>query len=222
MTRVFRIVAAALGLLALSACENGRIADSPALNLALDYVGLGAKDNEETPPEIPTSTFPPLLVGLKAIRVSLPHAGTQGVVERYVAPDGVELALVNGFVTRAIGIGVNLEGMYLPADSPYLAADFPAAALAAGEAERVVEIWREQERVRQTFLCRFDPNDDGTIITETCRLYFDNFTFTNRYWLDADGAVTCSAQWFHPDASFLQFFSTVEQATSLDLAKQDC
>ncbi len=205
----------------LAACSNGKFNSNPALDLGLDYFGLGKKPAPLPEPE--PSIGPPLLVGYNAIRVGIPGVGPRGQSLYYVAPDGVEIAMNNGFLTRVIGLGINLDGMYLPVESPYFN-DFIGSARERVVTQRVAEYFRKGRITRDSYRCAlsFDEGEGSKgVINEKCSRFFGDSGFTNRYWVEGD-RIVCSTQWFHPDGDSLQFFETVEQATTLDLRRQGC
>lgn len=213
---------AALALTALAACENGKFRSTPLIDYGRDLVGLG-KDKAPPPPEATTTIGPPLFVGFGTTRVALPGVGERGQSRYYVAADGAEIAMNNGILTRAIGLGLDLQGMYLAPDSPYLG-NLAAAARAEETTERVADYYRQGRIVHDTYRCAlsYTPRDGNRgKITELCRRFFGNSGFRNTYWTEGD-RIVCSIQWFHPDAERLQFFETAEQAQSLDLRRQDC
>ncbi len=213
--------ALAFAIAGLAACTNGKFDSNPVFDYGLEYVGLGKK---AAPVEETASVGPPLIVGYQAIRVAIPGVGPRGQSNYFIAPDGVEIAMNGLFAVRVIGLGLDLEGMYLPADSPYTG-DFVAAARANESSQRVVEFWKKGRISRESLRCdlSFETRTDGkNIINERCKKYFDDFSFNNRYWLDEKDEIICSSQWFHPDADVLQFFKTPQQALAIDLRTQDC
>jgi hypothetical protein len=215
------VFAGALVVAALGACSNGKFKSNPAFDAALEYVGLG-KEAPPTP-EAKPSVGPPLFVGYNAIRVGIPGVGLRGQSRYYVAPDGVEIAMNNGFLTRVIGLGIDLDGMFLPADGPHLN-DFVGAAREGTVTQRVAEYFRKGRIIRDSYRCdlSFDSGDVSKgVINERCSRFFGDSGYTNRYWVE-ENRVICSLQWFHPDGGMLQFFDTPQQAQSLDLRKQGC
>jgi len=216
-----KALAGALVVAGLTACSNGEFDSNPVIDLGLDYLGYGEKPAPLPDPK--PSIGPPLLVGYQAVRVAIPGVGKRGQSQYYVAPDGVEIAMNNGFVTRVFGLGVNLEGMYLPVDGPYLN-DFVGAARERAVTQRVAEYYRKGRITRDSYRCdlSFDGGEtDKGLIKERCSRFFGDSGFTNRYWVEG-GRVICSIQWFHPDGGRLQFFDTAAQAQTLDLRKQGC
>jgi len=192
-------------------------------DVVLDVVGLGGEQQAAVEQEAAASVGPPLIIGYQKTRVAIPGTGPRGRSQYYVAPDGVEIAMNNGFVTRVIGLGVNLEGMFLPADSPYMA-NFVQSAREEAVSDRVADYYRKGRILNDTFRCAltYVPREsDKGIVNEQCRRFFGGPGFRNTYWTEGD-RVVCSLQWFHPDADHLQFFETAEQATSLDLNQQGC
>ena len=169
--------------------------------------------------------MPVFIVGYKTIRVAIPINSELGPTKTYIAPDGAEISVANGMATRVIGLGLDMEGMYLTPDSMYLN-NFVSRAKAGEEGERVIEFRTEGRLFRERFFCRFETKTRAgktDLMSETCvRASQYPGTFTNKFWIDGDNKVTCSLQWFHPKAQMLQFFSTEQQALSLDLTKQDC
>ena len=216
-----RALAGAVAMAGLAACSNGKFNSNPVLDFGLNYVGLGKKPAPT--PEPKPSIGPPLIVGYSTIRVGIPGVGPRGQSLYYVAPDGVEIATNKGFLTRVIGLGIDLEGMYLPADGPHLN-DFIGSARERVVTQRVAEYFRKGRITRDSYRCAlsFDEKDGGKgLIKEKCSRFFGDSGFTNRYWVEGD-RIVCSTQWFHPDGDVLQFFETAEQAQSLDLRKQGC
>ncbi len=211
-----------LGLVAstVAACTDGKFNSNPVFDYALSKAGL----SKEAPlPEAKPSIGPPLIVGYNAVRVAIPGVGKRGQSSYFVAPDGVEIAMNSGFVTRVIGLGIDLEGMYLPVDSPYVG-DFVQSARDRAVSDRVAEYYRKGRIVRDSYKCAlgYETTAEGKgVINEQCRRYFGDEGFKNRYWVEGD-RVVCSTQWFHPDANVLQFFETAAQATTIDLRKQGC
>jgi hypothetical protein len=205
---------------ALTACTNGEFNSNPALDYALRKAGL----TKDAPlPEAKPSVGRPLIVGYNDIRVAIPGVGKRGQSLYYVAPDGVEVAMNSGFVTRVTGLGIDLQGMYLPVDSPYLG-DFIQAARDRAVADRVAEYYKKGRITRDSYKCAlaYEEKADGKgLINEQCRRYFGDLGFRNRYWVEGD-RIVCSTQWFHPDGDVLQFFETAAQATTIDLRKQGC
>ena len=207
--------------MAVAGCSNGKFVSNPVVDYALKTVGYG--EQEAPTPQTQVSIGQPLLVGYGAIRVAIPSVGRRGQSRYFVAPDGVEIATNEGFVTRVIGLGIDLQGMYLPVDSPYLG-DFVGAARESAVTQRVAEYYRKGRITRDSYRCdlSFEERDGRKgIVNERCRRVFGDSGFLNRYWVD-DGRIVCSTQWFNPDGDVLQFFETAEQATSLDLRTQDC
>ena len=109
---------AAVCLMALAACSNGKFQYAKALG---DISGItGVKTGYE---EVDTAAAqaaltaaakgPPLIVGFKAIRVAIPLAGQSGPSQTYASPDGVVIAMNAGFVTRVTGLGtVEIQDSY--------------------------------------------------------------------------------------------------------------
>jgi len=216
-----RVAIAALALAALAACENGRFRSNVLLDFGLKAVGLG-QGTAEAPVERP-SIGPPLIVGYNDIRVGIPGVGKRGDSPYYIASDGVEIALNNGMVTRVIGLGLDLQGMYLAPDGPYLN-DLVAAAREKAIGERVADYYVKGRIVHDTYRCAlsYAPAEGNKgVVTEQCRRFFGTSGFRNTYWTEND-RIVCSIQWFHPDADMLQFFDTAEQARTLDLRRQGC
>ncbi len=205
---------------ALAACTNGKFNSNPIFDYGLRKVGLA---KEPAPPEAKPSIGPPLIVGYKDIRVAIPGVGNRGKSAYFVAPDGVEIAMNNGFVTRVIGLGIDLEGMYLPVESPYIVG-FVQGARERAVTDRVAEYYRKGRISRDSYKCALSYEESGEgkgLIKERCRRYFGDTGFENVYWVEGD-RIICSKQWFHPKGDFLQFFETAAQATTLDLRKQGC
>jgi len=220
--RQIAAIIAAVCLTGMVACTNGKFDGGPAVNFGLSLVGLGDDDPEPVADPV-VSTEAPLLVGYKAIRVAIPGTGTSGQSRTFVAPDGVEIAMNNGHVARVIGLGFDLQGMFLPADSPYTD-NFVQAAREGALTERVADYYRKGFIVHDTFRCALNyvPREgDKGIVTEQCRRFFGGPGFRNTYWTTGD-RITCSLQWFHPDADSMQFFETAQQAGTLDLNEQGC
>ena len=222
---ISRALAAALCLTVLAGCSNGKFTYATAFRDAAEVLGYG--DDEAAEPFVPPTPDepgPPLIVGFEDIRVALPYAGMSGRSKTYVSPDGVDIAMNQGFVTRATGLGVDLQGMYLTGDSPWLDGLWKAA-FEGRSAERTAEYWKEERLERDKFRCTLSgtPREGGgLLVDETCKRYFEDFSFTNRYWLDANAQIECSRQWIHPRLAPLQFFRTEAQATSLDLTEEGC
>jgi len=213
---------AALAVTALAACENGRFKSNPAFDYGLDLAGLG-REEIAAPVVAAPSVGAPLIVGYNAVRVAIPSVGNRGQSRYFVAPDGVEIATNNGMVTRVIGLGLDLQGMFLATDSPYLG-NLVAAARRGATAERVADYYRKGEILHDTYRCAlsYAPGAGKKgIVIERCRRFFGSSGFQNTYWTE-DDRIVCSIQWFHPDADMLQFFETAEQAQSLDLRQQGC
>jgi len=225
-----QVIISTFCFIALSACSNGKFSYGRALGDISGLTGVETGfEEKEAAAVIPAALTaaaegPPLIVGFKAIRVALPLAGQSGPSKTYTSPDGVVIAMNNGFVTRATGLGIDLNGGYLPADSPWWTG-LNEAASSGANSERVIEYWQRGRIKRDKFRCTLSANSregGGSIIDETCKRYFEPFSFENRYWLKADGSIECSRQWIHPELDPLQFFGTEQQATTLDLTKNDC
>lgn len=220
---------AATSLLALSACSNGEFLYGKALGDVSKLTGFSTGYEELDPSlsEVAVTKAPagpPLIVGFEAIRVAIPLAGASGESQTYAAPDGVVIAMNRGFVTRATGLGVDLNGSYLPANSAWFGG--MAQAAKNGEtSDRVIEYWEQSRLKRDKFRCSLTatPREGGgTLVDESCKRYFEPETFVNRYWVKADDTIECSRQWINPKLSPLQFFSTEQQALTLDLTKNGC
>ena len=227
--RIFTI-AGTVCLLGLSACSNGKFSYGRAFGDISSITGVKTGLEEDTPANVAPAALtaaaegPPLIVGYKAIRVALPLAGKSGPSKTYVSPDGVVIAMNEGFVTRATGLGIDLRGSYLPFDSPWFTG-LNGAAESNDTTERVIEYWEKGRSKRDRFRCSLvsQPRENGgSIVDETCKRYFEQFEFKNRYWLTADDSIECSRQWIHPKLEPLQFFGTEQQATTLDLTKNGC
>lgn len=221
--RASRAGIAFLLLAALAACTNGRLAGGPVLDYGLGLVGLGETPAPAAPAQAIESDGPPLLVGYRSVRVGLPSSGMRGQSRYYVAPDGVEIAMNNGFVTRAIGLGVDLKGMYLPVESPYLN-DFVQGARDGAVTDRVADYYAKGDILHDSYRCAlaYVPREgDKGIVTERCRRLVGGAGFRNTYWTEGN-RVVCSLQWFHPQADPLQFFETAQQAQTLDLTEEGC
>lgn len=230
MTSRISIITAVICLLGLSACSNGKFAFGDALGDVSRITGVKTGLEAETESSVAPAALteaaegPPLIVGFKAIRVAIPLVGKSGVSKTYASPDGVVIAMNEGFIGRATGLGIDLRGSYLPADSPWFTG-LKDAAEKNRTTERVIEYWEQQRTKRDKFQCTLaqSPRESGgTIIDETCKRYFEAFEFKNRYWLAADGSIECSRQWIHPKLDPLQFFRTEQQATTLDLTQNGC
>lgn len=224
-----RIIPALAATLALAACSNGEFIYGKALGDLSQVTGIttGYEESDAVTTEIaakPAGEEAPLIVGFQAIRVAIPFVGTSGDSKTYVSPDGVVLAMNQDFVARATGIGVDLNGMYLPADSPWLSG-LPEAAAAGARTDRVLEYWELGRLVRAKYDCGLDARPragGGLVIDETCKRYFEPDAFVNRYWTRADGSVECSRQAISQRLPPLQFFATEQQAVTLDLMTQAC
>jgi len=224
------VIAAAACLVGLSACSNGKFKFGQALGDVSRITGVETGFEEKTASNIAPAALtaadegPPLIVGFKAIRVAIPLAGKSGPSKTYASPDGVVIAVNSGFVTRATGLGIDLRGSYLPVDSPWFDR-LDSAADNNRTTERVIEYWEDGRSKRDKFQCTLTkaPREaGGTIVDETCKRFFEEFEFKNRYWLAANGSIECSRQWIHPKLDPLQFFGTEQQATTLDLTENGC
>lgn len=218
--RAASFAAILFALAALAACTDGEFSGGPAVDLGLDLVGLG--EEEAQPPAPALSIGAPLIVGYNAIRVALPGTGTSGQSQTFAAPDGAQIAMNSGHVTRVIGLGVDLQGMFLPV-TPY-AKGFVRAAQEGAITERVADYFKEGRIVHDIFRCSlvYVPSEGAKgVITEQCRRFFGGPGFRNTYWTE-ENRIICSLQWFHPEADFLQFFETEQQAQTLDLNRQGC
>lgn len=214
-------IAFALLLAALAGCTDGKFDSNPIFDYGLSLAGYGPEASSLSDPA--PSIGPPLFVGYKAARVGIPYTKNSGQSRVYAAPDGVEITMNNGHVTRVIGLGINLEGMYLPSDSPYTG-NFVQAAREGSITERTADYFRKRQIFNDAFRCALNyvPREgDKGIVTEQCRRFFGGPGFRNTYWTEGD-RVVCSLQWFHPDVDSLQFFETPEQAQRLDLNKEGC
>lgn len=216
-------------LVALSGCTNGKFTYGKALGDVAGLTGVttGYEEVDPSLAEVAVTKAPtgaPLIVGFEAVRVAIPLAGASGESQTYAAPDGVVVAMNNGFVTRATGLGVDMNGSYLPADSPWF--DGLGKAAESGlTSDRVIEYWEKNRLKRDKFRCTLTATprkSGGSLIDESCKRYFEPEAFVNRYWLKADDSIECSRQWIHPKLSPLQFFSTEQQALTLDLTKNGC
>lgn len=224
MKHAMRLAVCAVLLAGAAACSNGKLVSNPLIDSALGRVGLniGGAAPATAPAEI-VSIGPPLIVGYEAVRVALPLTSESGKSKLYLSPDGVEIATYNGFATRVTGIGVDLQGAFLDGEGIY-AGDFVAAARAGGEGERIAEYWEKGRIRRDIYRCtmKLGTIESGReVIDETCKRVFGDYSFGNRYWLEGD-QIICSRQWFHPQADFLQFFTSAEQATTIDLRSGNC
>ena len=217
-------------ILALSACSNGKFIYGKALGDISKITGVetGLEDTiapVATPAALTgVAEGPPLIVGFEAIRVAIPLAGESGVSKTYASPDGVVIAMNKGFVTRTTGLGVDLNGSYMRANSPWFDG-LEEAAQNGSIAERVIEYWELGRSKRDKFSCALKTSaraGAGVLVDETCSRYFSSFEFKNRYWIDAAGEIECSRQWIHPKLAPLQFFRTEQQATTLDLTTGGC
>lgn len=207
--------------LVLGGCANGEFVSNPAIDLVRER--LGVEEKTDTPAASNTeSDTPPLIVGLEGNRVAMPFDSMRGQSRYYASPDGVELALVNVFVTRTVGLGSNLEGAFLPAGSAYNG-DFLSAAKSGDTLQRIHEYFDKGRITRDEYACTlsYEPEEGSEtrgLATERCKVWFGERSFTNRYWMDAN-TVLCSLQHFHPAKEPLQFFATEEQALSQNLAE---
>lgn len=221
-------IAVALPLL-LGACSNGKFTYGKALGDLANITGVttGLEEVDESAAEVAVTAAdakPPLIVGFKDIRVAIPFAGASGPSQTYASPDGVVLAMNSGFITRATGLGIDMNGSYLPADSAWYRG-LMAAAGAGSTSDRVIEYWQAGRVKRDKFRCSLSSTareGGGVIIDEACKRYFEPITFTNRYWLRTDDTIECSRQWINPKLDPLQFFATEQQALTLDLTKNGC
>ena len=224
-----QIVASIVSLTAVIGCSNGKFIYGKALGdiSSLTGVTTGLEETDPTLNEVAVTARaegPPLIVGFNEIRVAIPLAGRSGESLTYVAPDGVVIAMNKGFVTRTSGLGTDLNGSYLPFDSP-LFNGLGKAANDNAQINRVFEYWEESRAKRDSFSCSLNikPRETGgSVIDETCKRYFEDEGFVNRYWIKADDTIECSRQWIHPKLAPLQFFETEQQALSLDLTKSGC
>ena len=230
MTSRFLPCAASIVVLGtLAACSNGKFTYGKALGDIASFTGVttGLEEVDPNTAEIAVTAAdaePPLIVGFEAIRVAIPFAGASGPSKTYVSPDDVVIAMNGPFVTRATGIGVDLNGGYLPADSP-LFDDLSAAAAEGASSDRVLEYWELGRLTRAKYRCDLStaPREGGgQVIEEDCKRYFEPEEHTNRYWTRADGTVECSLQLFNPKLAPLQFFATEQQALTLNLTEQGC
>lgn len=225
-----RVAAAVFCFFGLSACSNGKFTFGNALGDISRVTGVKTGLEEETESSVvpasltATAEGPPLIVGFKDIRVALPLVGRSGSSKIYTSPDGVVIAMNNGFVARATGLGIDLSGSYFEAHSPWLSG-LKAAATEGSTTDRVIEYWEQGRVKRDKFHCTLSetPRETGgKIVDETCKRYFEDFSFVNRYWLRENGRFECSRQWIHPKLDPLQFFRTEQQATTLDLIDGGC
>ena len=206
-------------------CQNGEFLYGSLASDVQRLTGFG-DEAPATPPELPAAAgeAPPIILGFEAIRVALPYAGDSGGSATYVSPDGIELAVRDGYVVRITGLGVEVPGTYMAADSP-LYGELGAAAVRGETADRVVEYWKDRRKIRDKYRCTLSATarpGGGTVVDEACKRYFDPYGFTNRYWLTAQGEKECSRQWLNPDLAPLQIFATEQQALTLDLTKDGC
>ncbi len=230
MIRYGLAVCSAICFSILSACSNGDFIYGKALGDISQITGVstGLEPKEDTLPRGIAATAaasgPPLIVGFNDIRVAIPLVAESGQSLTYVAPDGFVISMNKGFVTRTSGLGTDLNGVYLPADTPIFAG-LNKAAKDELTIERIYEYW-EKSRIKQdTVRCEFTSRprkNGGAVIDEICSRYFEDKAFTNRYWTKADDTIECSRQWIHPKLAPLQFFSTDQQALTLDLTQNGC
>lgn len=223
MKHPMRVAAMTLLVAVLAGCANGKFQSNVLLDAALSRVGLGGKAAAAAAAPAGEPKGPPLIAGYKEIRVAVPFDSDRGLSKFYVSPDGVSIAMLNGFVTRVVGIGVDLQGAFLDANGIYLG-DFVAAARAGGEGERIAEYWEKGRIRRDNYRCTLAIaalEGGKEVIDETCKRYFGEDSFTNRYWVEND-SIVCSRQWFHPKGDVMQFFTTAEQAVSIDLRTGNC
>jgi len=224
-----RLLASIVCLLTLSSCSNGKFIYGKAFGdiSSLTGVTTGLEEVDPTLNEVAVTAAakgPPLIVGFNAIRVAIPLAGASGESLTYAAPDGVVIAMNKGFVTRTSGLGTDLNGAYLPANSP-LFSGLSKAADENAQIDRTYEYWEKSRAKQDSFRCSLTakPRESGgTVIDETCKRFFEDEGFVNRYWTKADDTIECSRQWIHPKLAPLQFFETEQQALSLDLTKGGC
>lgn len=223
--RATTIIAATSALLALAACSNGEFAYSSGWEDFKTITGYGTPDAEQAAEQQASqASGAPLIVGFEAIRVALPYAGDSDGSKTYSSRDGVTIAMNSGIVTRATGLGIDMNGTYMSVDNPFLG-NLVKAAQSGNSSDKVVEYWEQRRLKRDTFRCKFSiqpRKDGGSVIDEACKRYFEPTGFVNRYWIDAEDRIECSRQWIHPSLSPLQFFSTVQQALELDLTKNGC
>jgi len=224
-----KILASTLSVLVLSACSNGNFIYGKALGDVSKLTGVttGYEELDPTLSEVAVTKAPagpPLIVGFEAIRVAIPLAGASGESQTYAAPDGVVIAMNRGFVTRVTGLGVDMNGSYLPADSAWFGG-MEKATRDGAASDRVIEYWQKSRLKRDKFRCTLTstPREGGgSLVDESCKRYFEPETFVNRYWVKADDTIECSRQWINPKLAPLQFFSTEQQALTLDLTKNGC
>lgn len=211
-----------LSCLALTACANGAFVKSPMLDMALEASGLVPKAAQPSAPAAQEVLGPPLIIGLGKNRVAMPFVAEQGSIKQYASPDGVAVAMNNGFVSRTSGIGLDLEGQFLEADGLYMNG-FVQKARAGETGQRIIEVWNKGSIQSTIFTCRFTTSKTEAgreTIDEYCSAFHEG-SFENRYWLE-DDTVICSRQTFRPDAPPIQLFSTETQAVTLDLTEGDC
>ncbi len=224
-----RIIASIISFSAIAGCSNGKFIYGKALGdiSSLTGVTTGFEETDPVRNEVGVTAAaegPPLIVGFNEIRVAVPLAGQSGESLTYVASDGFVIAMNKGFVTRTSGLGTDLNGSYLPANSP-LFGGLAKAANESAQIERVYEYWEKSKAKKDTFSCslKAKPRENGgSVVDEMCKRYFEDEGFVNRYWIKADDTIECSRQWIHPKLAPLQFFSTEQQALSLDLTKNGC
>jgi len=224
------ILTVSVCLFGLSACSNGKFSFGDTLGDVSRVTGVKTGFEAETESNVAPASLtsaaegPPLIVGFKAIRVAIPLAGKSGSSKIYASPDGVVIAMHKSFVARATGLGIDMQGSYLPANSPWFTG-LKDAAENDLTTERVIEYWEQGRTKRDKFQCSLTDSprqNGGTIVDESCKRFFEDFEFKNRYWLAADGSIECSRQWIHPKLDPLQFFRTEQQATTLDLLEGGC
>lgn len=123
-------------------------------------------------------------------------------IAQYDGPGGVQMTLHNGLLARLRGLGQEYEALYPIENGPYRDNLLNLARLDES-VTRVVEYWIDQDPRRDRLRCQFQfekPAQNLKHIVESCSSLQRELEIKNEYWVDNQGRIIRSRQWFHPKA----------------------
>ena len=144
---------------------------------------------------------PALWIGVDYLdaKLAMPRTHVSGGADVFLSADGVELVRRGPVLTRFVGVGVDLDGVFVGEADPAFTGYGPAAA--SGETYTRRYHYRDaQKRIVAQVLCSAAGADP---VIETCQTLNAELRIENRYWLDAGGAVARAEHWTGPGAPVL-------------------
>jgi len=187
-----------LAAFGLTACSSDG-SNERAINTFKDFAVSAFRSAE---PIVVPSGQPFIVLSYGGGRTPMSIISERDLLVDYRGPGDLEMTLHNGFLARLRGLGQEYEA-FLPENDSFYRRSIVQIVESKKPITRIVESWIDEKPRRERLRCTFARNgfEAGTPkITERCESLHRKLSFENDYFLNADGNLAGSRQWFHPKA----------------------